>query len=97
MCSILKELHRYVHTEMVTLNLMLPTGESKPTNSELFQRILLGGDQLTAACAHNGCSACLDHGSSGKRLCGILLVMEDWHKNKLLESKFLFHIMHSCI
>ena len=52
MCSVLKELHRYVPTEIVTLNLILPTGESKPINSELFQQILLGGDQLTAACAN---------------------------------------------
>lgn len=68
MCSILKELHHYVPTEKVTLNLTLPTGESKPLDSELFHRILLGGDQLTAARACSGCSARIDHDSSGKTL-----------------------------
>lgn len=79
MCSILKELHHYVPTEKVTLNLTLPTGESKPLDSELFHRILLEGDQLTAARARSGCSARIDHDSSGKRLCGLLPVIEDWH------------------
>ena len=42
MCFILKEIHCYVPTEMITLNLTVPTGESKPINSELFYQILLG-------------------------------------------------------
>ena len=79
MCVILKELHHYVPAETVTLNLTLPTGGSKPLNSENFHRILLGGDQLTAACTRSGCEARVDHGSSQRRLCGVLPVIEDWH------------------
>jgi len=79
MCFILKELHRYVPTESTTLNLKLPTGELKPLDSEVFHRILLGGDQLTAARARSGSSARADHSSSGKRLSGLLPVIEDWH------------------
>ena len=79
MCSILEELHRYVPTEKVTLNLTLPSGESRPLDSELFHRILLGGDKLTAARARSGCSARADHDSSGRRLSGLLPVTEDWH------------------
>ena len=96
MCFILKEIHRYVPTEMITLNLTLPTGESKPVDSELFHRILLGGDQLTAARARSACSARLDHGSSGKRLCGILPVMEDWHAKMCylkVSSYFILHVL----
>ena len=64
MFSILEELHHYVPTDKVTLNLTLPNGESRPLDSESFHRILLGGDQLTAARARSGCSARADHDSS---------------------------------
>ena len=96
MCFILTEIHHYVSTEMITLTLTLPTGESKPIDSELFHRILLGEDRLTAAHARSVCSACLDHGSSGKRLCGILLVMEDWHRKMCylkLSSYFKLYVL----
>lgn len=93
MCSILEELHHYVPTEKVTLNLTLPTGESRPLNSELFHRILLGGDQLTAARARSGCAARADHDSSGKRLSGLLPVTEDWHA-KMCYLKVRIYIGH---
>lgn len=76
MCLILKELHKY---EQVTLKLALPTGDFKLLNSEVFHRTLLGGDQLTAARTRSSCLARVDHGSSGKRLSGVLPVIEDWH------------------
>ena len=93
MCSILEELHHYVPTEKVTLNLALPTGESRPLDSESFYRILLGGDQLTAARARSGCSARADHDSSGKRLSGLLPVTEDWHA-KMCYLKVRMYIRH---
>jgi len=91
MCLILKELHSYVPTKRVTLDLLLPTGISRPLNSEIFHRILLGGDQLTAA---RNCMARVDHGSSGKRLSGVLPVIEDWHAKMcfLKVSAFRFHL-----
>ena len=91
MCSILNELHNYVPTEKVTLNLTLPTGNSRPLDSEVFHRILLGGDQLTAARARSSCMARADHGSSRKRLCGVLPVIEDWHA-KMCYLKVSIHI-----
>jgi len=79
MCSILKELHNYVTAERVTLNLALPAEDAKLLDTENFHQTLLGGDQLTAARARSSCEARVDHGSSKRRLSGVLPVIEDWH------------------
>ena len=80
LCLILKELHNYVPTEKVTLDLTLPTGDLRGLDSKIFHRILLGGDQLTAAHTHSSCLAHVDHGSSGKRLCEVLPVIGTIHQ-----------------
>ena len=79
MCTILHHIHQYIPSKTTTLNLLLPSGDVKNINSELFHRVLLGGDQLTVARARSACAARSDHGSSGQRLCGLLPVFEDWH------------------
>ena len=79
MCTILSDLHKYIPAESITLQLPLPSGNTKPLQNEIFHRLLLGGDQLTVARARSGCSARADHSSSGQRLSGILPVTEDWH------------------
>jgi len=79
MCTILSDLHHYIPTETTIFHLPLPSGNTKLLQSEIFHRVLLGGDKLTVARARSGCSAQADHGSSEQRLSGLLPVTEDWH------------------
>ena len=94
MCSILKEVHHYLPTEKVTLNLTLPTGESRPLDSELFYRIMLGGYQLAVACAHSGCSTRIDHDPSANR--STWIIASDGGlacKNVLLKSMQVYYVL----
>jgi len=61
-----------------TLNLQLPSGQSKSIDINLYHKLLLGGDQLTAARARGSCAARCDHEAS-QRLNGLIPVTEDWH------------------
>jgi len=47
-------------------------------DSEVFHRTLLGGGPVAAARTRS-CLARVDHDSSGKKLSGVLPMIEDWH------------------
>jgi len=57
----MEELHLYVPKQQKTLNLQLPSGQSKDIDISLYHKLLLGGDQLTVARARGSCAAQCDH------------------------------------
>ena len=93
MLDILHHVHTYicpikVHTKK----------EGCPTNSEVIDfndseliTTLIGGDQLTAACAHgtqliqSNCHLSID------KLAGLLSVAEDWHAKLCLLQVLLYY------
>jgi len=51
-----------------------------------FHKILLGGDQLTAAWCRGGGAVQSDHRTSLEHLDGMMPVCEDWHAKRMFES-----------
>lgn len=84
MCAIMEQLHTYVPTVSHTKE--LPTeddGDPVLLDDFNFHRILLGGDQLTAARCRGSAAARGDHQTSLERLQGLTPVSEDWHSKRI--------------
>ena len=80
MIAILEQLHMYVPISTQTKE--EGNGNSAFLNDYNFHRILVGGDQLTAARCQGSTAACGDHGTSLQRLQGLVTVSEDWHSKQ---------------
>ena len=79
MIDILKHLHQYVPSVSFFTDKVLSTGETAKEEKASFHRIIVGGDQLTAARIRAGQKGKLNGQSPSKRLEGIVPAVEDWH------------------
>ena len=79
MSKILTNYHKLVPTLVKEGNLILPNGSSLEFDGTSFFKILLGGDQLTVACARGTQALRASHEMAVERLEGVIPVCEDWH------------------
>ncbi len=78
MCKILEILQQYVPSVAVTRSYHV--GQVNLTLEDHdFSKVLLGGDQLTAARARGAAALRDGHNTSHDRLEGFEAVIEDWH------------------
>ena len=68
----------------------LPNGEMLDFDDTSFFTLLLGGDQLTVACARGAQAMRASHDRPSDRLEGIIPVVEDWHSWMTLMRVILF-------
>ena len=100
--DIMSHLHQYVpaieHTKRVTIK---STGEEVDVHQATFHKILIGGDQLTAARARGAKKMRANSVSPLTRLEGLIPCAEDWHtKLNLLQVVPLpshFFLCFACI
>ena len=83
MCSIMKNLHKYVPTRKYQKTYQLPDKDFV-CDEECYHRILFGGDQLTACRSRSVQSARCNDDQPVERLDGLLPVTEDWHARMTL-------------
>lgn len=80
MIEILANLQKYVPYKDCTNLMYVPsTGEVAISESAIYQNVLFGGDQLTAARARGAITAMANHPTPRSLLEGIIPVIEDWH------------------
>lgn len=79
MVEILTHLHQYVPCVPFVTKTTLDTGEVVEEEKANIRRVIIGGDQLTAARIRAGQRAKLNAESPVKRLEGIIAAAEDWH------------------
>lgn len=91
MLDILTHLHQYVPAVSNTCEQLISTGVKVATEKTAFYRILVGGDQLTAARARSALKLKLNSQTPLKKLEGIP-VAEDWH----MKVNFL-KVSHECV
>ena len=85
MIEIMNHLMQYVPTVETDANIVIEsTEETVPLKKFLSHRILLGGDQLTAARARSAVKNVGNGNSSIGKLLGLIPVIEDWHTKLLL-------------
>ena len=92
MIDILTHLHQYVPAVSSTYERLISTGVKVTTEKTAFHRILVGGDQLTAARAKSALKLKLNSQTPLKKLEGIVPVAEDWHT----KVNFL-KVSHKCV
>jgi len=99
MCEILEQFHTYVPSKPQTKVLDVPGLDQRIAIEDLnFHKILLGGDQLTAARCRGGAAVRSDHRTSLERLDGMVPVCEDWHAKRiyLMVCVFVFTVSQKC-
>lgn len=80
MVDIMSHLHQYVPVVQYTEKVHVPDREEEAQVSKAtMQKILVGGDQLTAARARGAIKAKVNSLSPVTRLTGIIPCAEDWH------------------
>ena len=79
MIDILTHLHQYVQQVPYTVEKTMSTGEIVHTNEAQMHKILVGGDQMTAARTRAALSSRSNGETSSNRLEGLIPVVEDWH------------------
>ncbi len=77
MVDIMSHLHQYVPT--VDHAPDMPSTEYKTSDRVNFHRILIGGDQLTAARARSSQKHMANALTPTERLEGLIAMAEDWH------------------
>lgn len=80
MVDIMSHLHQYVPTVVSTDD----TSEYKPSNQVKFHKILIGGDQLTAARTRSSQRHMANALTPAGRLEGLVPMAEDWHTKACL-------------
>ena len=94
MCNIMDELHKLVPCKTTQSNYILPDGDVQSFLGETFHQLLLGGDQLTAACCRGSAAARCDSDTKMEHLYGLLPVSEDWHaKYRLCKVYILLYML----
>ena len=83
MIDILTHLHQYVPAVSSTCEWIISTGVKVATEKRAFHRILVGGDQLTAARARSVLDVKLNRQTPLMKLEGIVTVAEDWHRKAI--------------
>ena len=84
MREILEQFHTYVPSKAHIKELNVPDHDKRVTiEDSKFHKILLGGDQLTAARCRGGAAVRSDHRTSLERLDGMVPVCEDWHAKRI--------------
>ena len=76
MCTIMKNLHKYVPK---AAHQVVQLGENAAVSEEFFHEILFGGDQLTVCRSRAAQSARCNDDVPIERLEGLIPVVEDWH------------------
>lgn len=85
MIQIISHLHQYVPAVEHTVDVFIPSmTESVNLQHVRFHKVLLGGDQLTAACTRGSQEAMANSSTAFKRLEGLIPVVEDWHARVVL-------------
>ena len=79
MVEILDVLHQYVPLIADSRQKILSTGEVTTVEKACMHRVVVGGDQLTAARIRSAKKSKLNSNSPRKRLEGIISAAEDWH------------------
>lgn len=79
MVEILTHLHQYIPSVPFVTKSTLETGEVVEEEKANIRRIIIGGDQLTAARIRSGQRAKQNAESPVRRLEGIIPAAEDWH------------------
>lgn len=82
MVDIMSHLHQYVPT--VDRAPDMPSTQYKPSECVNFHRILVGGDQLTAARARSAKKHMANALTPAGRLEGLVPMAEDWHTKAAL-------------
>ena len=83
MADIIEDLHEnYVPTIMSEDTIYLPDQTTRTLENPQFSKVLLGGDQLTAA--RGATTLRLSHQKASYRLEGVVPVVEDWHARMTL-------------
>lgn len=83
-CKIMEVLHKYVPSTPTVTAVSLPCGETLEHRDANQHRILLGGDQLTAARARGAQAVRCSHDTREDRLAGLIPTTEDWHTRVIL-------------
>lgn len=98
MCEILEHCHIYVPSKPHTEEMNVPDCDERVTIEDVnFHKILLGGDQLTAARCRGGAAVRSDHQTSLERLNGMVPVCEDWHAKRIYLMVCLFGYSIPCV
>lgn len=79
MVDIVSHLHQYIPKKSYTEEKLLSTGEFVELEQTSFHRILLGGDQLTAARVRGAQASKQNAETPSKKLKGVVAAVEDWH------------------
>ena len=79
MVDILTHLHQYVPQVPYVVEKTISTGEIVHTNNAQMHKILVGGDQMTAARTRAALSSRSNAETPSNRLDGLIPVVEDWH------------------
>ena len=90
MSKIIEHFHKLVPTHDKEGHLTLPNGETLDFDGTSFFTVLLGGDQLTVACARGAQAMRASHDGPSDHLEGIIPVVEDWHSRMTLIRVILF-------
>ena len=92
MCKILETLQQYVPSVAVTRSYQV--GQVNLTLEDHdFSKVLLGGDQLTAATARGAAALRDNHNTSHERLEGFEAVIEYWHARLAFAKVLKMHYM----
>ena len=78
MCSVLKDLYKYVPKKNCKVTYHLPDQDFE-CSEELHHRTLLGGDQLTVSRCRSAKMARCNEDIPEERFDGFIPVVEDWH------------------
>jgi hypothetical protein len=85
----------YVPSVSITEEITLSTGDTVTVEKMRMHRILVGGDQMTAARARSAIDAKSNGQTSAQRLEGIIPVFEDWHtKGNFMGVSFVCSKLH---
>ncbi len=97
MCKILECLQKYVPSDPVTHQAVLPNGDAYTHQDYKFHPILLGGDQLSVARVRGGQGIRSNHENAKDCLKGFIPVIEDWHACQTLMQVIVIKLaMHKC-
>ena len=88
MADIMAHLHQYVPTVDYAEDNTL--SKYQPSDTVQFHRILMGGDQMTAARARSSKKHMANHPKPAGRLEGLEPMVEDWHTKASLLGVSLF-------
>ena len=102
MVEIMSHLHQYVPAVEHTKTVFVPsTGEMVQIKHAVFNKIFLGGDQLTVVRARGSQNAMENSISPSTRMRGLIPCIEDWHtKLNLLgvsQSCEMYHVTHKAL